>query len=620
MKFKRRHLAAIHDIFMAALSFPLAMYLRLGERCDLFSSQLIIYTLLFSAVVSVVFYGFKLYNNIWGYASLKDLFTIFKAASVSMLTFFIMLFLIYRLENIPRSVFIINWLLLLVLLGGPRFFYRLLKEQKNLLKEISQNQTTKQISVLLIGLNNNTELFLRDIFRSKFSQYHILGILDYDIWKIGSKIHNVKIIGSINEIETICTKLKNHHRYPLQKILLTEDYIDGNKIKEFLEIAHNHGMSLAKLPKLTDFKNSNLEKLEIKPLVIEDLLGRTQNVHEKGSLSQLITDKRILVTGCGGTIGGELSMQIAYYQPANLILIDICEYNLYEIEQKLHKHFPTLNKILIIADVCDEKAISKIFSQTNPEIVFHAAALKHVNIVEKNICKGVQTNVLGTKIIADACLKSASKMIMISTDKAVNPTNIMGASKRAAEIYLQMLNSKNNQQNFAIVRFGNVLGSSGSVIPLFNRQLQEGGPLTVTHPEMVRYFMTVREAVELVLLTATIEVSNKTAIFVLDMGKPVKIDLLARQMIQMAGLRPGIDIKIVYCGIRPGEKLYEELFYDHEKTIKTSYEKIMIAQSDQNLEISPLITQLIFACNNYDTKQTISLLQQIVPEYKALQN
>jgi O-antigen biosynthesis protein WbqV len=313
-------------------------------------------------------------------------------------------------------------------------------------------------------------------------------------------------------------------------------------------------------------------------------------------------------------------MQIASYQPAKLILIDICEYNLYEIEQKLNKNFASLDKVLIIADICDEVAISKIFNQNHPEIVFHAAALKHVNIVEKNICQGVQTNVLGTKIIADACVKEQSKMIMISTDKAVNPTNVMGASKRAAEIYLQMLNAKNKQQNFAIVRFGNVLGSSGSVIPLFNRQLQEGGPLSVTHPEMVRYFMTVREAVELVLLTTTIEVNNKTAIFVLDMGKPIKIDLLAKQMIQMAGLRPGIDIKIVYCGIRPGEKLYEELFYDKETIIKTAYEKIMLAQVEQHLDIDSQILELASCCNNYDTKKTISLLEKIVPEYKSLQN
>ncbi len=611
--FRRSYIAAIHDIMMAAISFPLSIYLRLGEL-SVFNNNLLFQTLVFSIISSFIFFTFKLYNNLWGYASLKDLSAISKSVTISILLFFIILFFINRLENIPRSLFIINWLLLLFLLGGPRFIYRYVRERKNWLNELLGHIDHNKISVLLIGLNNNTELFIREIARAKNSNYKIVGIIDDNLSRVGSKIHNVKILGATKHIDYIYHKLKHKNQTP-QKLLITEDFIEQDKIKELLHIADELGMSLAKLPRLTDFKDDNLETIVIKHLVIEDLLGRSQNIHNKHNISEIFSGKRILITGCGGSIGRELTRQIAEQNPSMLILVDICEYNLYEINNEISTNFPHLSKKVIIADIRNENLIAKIFNEIKPELVFHAAALKHVPLVEENICEAIATNLFGTKIITDQSIKHQAKMVMISTDKAVNPTNIMGATKRAAEIYIQSV-SKDNQ--VSMVRFGNVLGSSGSVIPLFEQQLKKGGPLTVTHPDMVRYFMTIREAVELVLQSSAIKLDDRGRIFVLDMGSPVKINDLAKQMIQMAGFRVDIDIKIEYSGIRAGEKLFEELSSKDEELIKTNHEAIMLVKNLNDSDcINLLMNDISQACNNYNVKESISLLQRIVPEYKT---
>jgi O-antigen biosynthesis protein WbqV len=600
---------------MVAASFIISLHLRLGDNFIIFYPNLANNLIIFTGLAVIIFFIMKIHCGMWRYTSLQDLISLAKAITILLGCYFFAIFLVNRLQFMPRSLFIINWMVLLFLLGGPRILYRMLREKQLSLKIFDTNNE-KQISILIVGLNNNTEFFLRELTRRKHSDYNVVGIVDENTKRIGSKIHNVTIFGNFNSITDIYSQLKKQGKTP-QKLLITADHIEGTIARKLLNIADSLGMSLARLPRITDFKYND-EKFELQPVIIDDLLGRAQNTHNNQDISAYINKKNIIITGCGGTIGSELTRQIASYTPSLLILIDACEYNLYSIDKELELNFPSIQKKAILADIRNSNSIDKIFSMYKAELLFHAAALKHVPLMEENACEAVLTNLIGTKIIADACIKyNIEKMVMISTDKAVNPTNIMGATKRAAESYIQALGQSNDNTNFATVRFGNVLGSSGSVIPLFEKQLKSGGPLTITHPDIERYFMTVREAVELVLQAATIQFDSRSAIFVLDMGEPMKIKDLAIQMIKMAGLRPEIDIKIIYTGLRAGEKLYEELFYSDEQFIKTTYSSVLLAKPkmiDIN-QIENLIAQANIACQAYDYDIAVRLLKEIVPEF-----
>ncbi|MDB2415436.1 polysaccharide biosynthesis protein, partial [Rickettsiales bacterium] len=393
---------------------------------------------------------------------------------------------------------------------------------------------------------------------------------------------------------------------------------DGKVIKSLLKIADNLGISLAKLPRLSELK-SNIDQLEIKPIVIDDVLGRKAKTPNLGRREELIKGKRILVTGAGGTIGSELVRQIAQNNPAQICLFELSEHNLYQIDKELEEKFPNINRSAVIGDIRDLSQLDRVFKNHKPEIVFHAAALKHVPLVEENLTEAVNTNIIGTKNVADICIKhKTSKMTMISTDKAVKPTSLMGVTKRIAEFYIQTVGKDSKSTNFAIVRFGNVLGSSGSVIPLFERQLKQGGPLTVTHPQMTRFFMTISEAVELVLQASTLPCEGEnTSLFVLDMGEPISINDLAIQIIELAGLEPEKDIKIEYTGVRPGEKLYEELFYPHEQQQSTLYEGIFhaIATPINGKEFLTNLKKIITTCKNGSDDDVKEQLLKIVPEY-----
>jgi O-antigen biosynthesis protein WbqV len=370
--------------------------------------------------------------------------------------------------------------------------------------------------------------------------------------------------------------------------------------------------------------------VQVRPIAIEDVLGRAQHVLDRASMQTLIKGKRVLVTGAGGTIGGELTRQLARFQPSHLSLLDASEYALYAIDLEIGETYPNLDRSSIIADVRDAERITQIMKTETPELVFHAAALKHVPIVEAHPSEGIRTNILGTKTVADCCRAAkVAAMILISTDKAVNPTSVMGASKRIAETYCQALDIEENSRTdgtgagtrFITVRFGNVLGSTGSVVPLFQRQLASGGPLTVTHPDMKRYFMTVREAVELVLEASVLGTRNAREpgkIYVLDMGEPIKIIDLARQMILLAGKKPEVDIRIEITGLRPGEKLYEEILHDSEPPEKTEYAGILLA-APRTAELTPLtetIEALVAAARQGDDTAIIDLLRSHVPEYQ----
>lgn len=630
-KFDRsfRNIVAIaHDAFMAALSFILSVYIRLSdEQLSESLPYLLTSASIFTVVCVTVFMFNRLYRGSWRYASMHDLIAITKSVTTSIVIFFIVMFLFNRLIGIPRSVLFINWMLLLILLGGSRFLYRAFREHSlNFKFALPQ---VKKISILLIGAGDAAEQFIRNSQRDRLAPYEIVGLVDDDPRQKGSTIHGVRIYGDTSIIPVVIKKLARKGYRP-QKLVVSDESLSSMNMNNLLDMADEMGIPLARLPKLSEFKQGITENVDIKPIAVEDLLGRPQHVLNRKAMRELVEGKIVLITGAGGTIGGELARQISSCNPKKLNILELNEFNMYQIDRELRSEFPNLSLNCILGDVRDEAHVNNIFEQEQPELVFHAAAVKHVPIAEYNIEETVLTNVFGSCNIAEACLKhKVQAMVMISTDKAVNPTNVMGASKRLAEGFCQALGrheqeKKNSEKTtkFITVRFGNVLGSTGSVVPLFKEQLAKGGPITVTDPEMTRYFMTVREAVELVLQASVLgcAMQNKQEyIFVLDMGKPVKILDLALQMIRLAGLKPYSDIDIVFTGLRAGEKLYEELFHTAENIVKTEHESIFLA-SPRETDIETLrqsFVPLYEACKQRSAKIVLESLKELVPEFKV---
>ncbi len=605
---------------MAAVSFPLSLYLRVGNDFPYVAwSFLFEGTLMFTAVAAGVFGFAGLYRGIWRYASVRDLLAIGRAVSLVILIFLPLLFLLTRFQDVPRSLPLINWFVLLVLLGGPRFLYRLFKDRR--LEHVLEAGGSSRVPVLLIGAGDQAELFIREQARNRDAAYRVVGAVDESGGRVGREIHGVPVLGRLEDIEGIIADQLDTKPH---RMILTKERIDGGTVRDLLTLADAHGMTLARLPRLAELRDGIGDRLEIKPVAVEDLLGRPRTVLDRGAMRALISGRRVLITGAGGTIGSELARQIADIGPSALILLDHSEYLLYEIDMALAEAHPALDRVPVLGDVRDRGRIDDVMAREKPELVFHAAALKHVPMVERNPNEGVLTNVIGGRNVADACRAAGVElMVQISTDKAVNPANVMGATKRLAEGYCQALDMAGRaagETRFAIVRFGNVLGSTGSVVPLFQRQLAEGGPLTVTDPDMTRYFMTVREAVELVLQASALGHSQSESeghIFVLDMGKPVRILDLARQIIRLAGLQPEFDIPIEIIGPRPGEKIHEALLHDAEKPVPTSCEGLMLAR--------PRIFDLATMANTFDeleqsararnTARTLALLHSLVPEF-----
>ena len=620
---KRSKIAFAHDVVMAAVSFPLSLVLRIGDGIHFYDPvNLILWTALFAAVAAAVFWSMRLYSGVWRYASLNDLQAITRAVTLAILIFVPLLFFVTRLDFVPRSTPLINWFVLVGLLGGPRFIYRMFKDRR---AERSA-ETHRRVPVLLVGAGDGAEQFIRAINHNRDSAYQAVGLVDEKGSRVGRNIHGVHVLGNLDAVPVVMERLAREGKRP-ERLILTKDNIDGAVVRNLLDTAETLGVTLSRLPKLTDFKSGIADEgLDIRPIAIEDLLGRPQTVLDRPSMKAMISGRRVLVTGAGGTIGGELTRQIAAFGPDRLCLVDSSEYHLYEIDLELAEQHADVPRNAELADVRDAARIGRIMMEEAPEIVFHAAALKHVPMVESHPDEGVLTNVIGTRIVADACrANGVAAMVLISTDKAVNPSSIMGATKRIAECYAQALDivegGKPDGTRFVTVRFGNVLGSTGSVVPLFRRQLARGGPLTVTHPDMKRYFMTVREAVELVLEASVLGLRgarDSGKIYVLDMGEPVRIIDLARQMILLSGLRPDEDIAIEITGPRAGEKLYEELLYDSEPPVPTEYKGIMLAAprtADHALLVRAL-DELAAAARAGNTAETVAQLVRLVPEYQ----
>jgi len=620
----RGTIAYAHDIVMAAVAFAVSMYLRVGDFVLLYPSDLLLQgTFTFTIIAAIVFRLMGLYRGVWRYASLSDLLAITRATTLVILIFLAVMFMWTRLDGLPRSLPFINWFVLMALLGGPRFLYRLYRDRRIDLRRDDFGR--RRIPVLLVGSGDGAELFIRAVSRPRDGAYRVVGIVAERNSRVGRVIHGIEVVGTTDELAAVVGRLAERGKRP-QRVVLTDEHMEGARVRQLLDETHALGMTLARIPSLTDFKAGVEDKVEIKPIAVEDLLGRPQTPLDRDAMRGLVAGRRVLVTGAGGSIGSELVRQISGFGPAEVVLLDSSEYQLYQIDLEIAEKHPALARRAVIADVRDRARLDTLFAATRPELVFHAAALKHVPLVEINPFEGLMTNVIGTANVADACRAAGvAVMVLISSDKAVNPTNVMGATKRIAEQVCQSLDLRRDGADgtrFVTVRFGNVLGSTGSVVPLFQRQLAGGGPLTITHPEMTRYFMTIREAVELVLEASALGVTRAEhagRIFVLEMGQPVKILDLARQMIRLAGLKPDVDIKIEFVGLRPGEKLFEELFHSGEALVPTEYPGVMAAapRTADADEIRRALKALAEACARADADTMGAIVRALVPEYRG---
>ena len=620
-RLNRARIALAHDTLMATLSLPLALFLRLGDDFwRIMNSEIALANAGFSAIAVSTFTLAKMYKGIWRYASINDLLIITKAVTLAILIFFSILFVLTRLENIPRSAPLIQWFLLMALLGGPRFFYRLIKDRH--LGHTLNKTSHRRVSVILIGADNAAETFIREQARDRFSAYHIIGVIDQDSGRVGREIHGIPVLAELNGVEGVLEKYSNEG---LQRLILTNRDLAGETVRELLAVAERHGVTMARLPRLSELQTDIDENEKIRPIDLGDLLGRPQTVLDRHAVENLIAGKKVLITGAGGTIGRELVRQISDQNPGHITLLDNAEYNLYQIDMELSERHNGLSREAILGSVRDQNKMEAVISQLRPALVFHAAALKHVPMVEANPLEGVLTNTIGSQVVAEACRKAkVGVMVLISTDKAVNPTNIMGVTKRLAESYCQSLDVAERPKGgtrYVTVRFGNVLGSTGSVVPLFQNQLAKGGPLTVTHKDITLYFMTTGEAVELVLQASakgSIDVEAGGKIFVLDMGAPVRIYDLAEQMIRLSGQKPEEDVKIDIVGLRPGEKLHEELLHESENLVMTSTPRLFLAAptiKNLNSLKKSFSTMTAFARAG-NLSETLNQLIKLVPEYK----
>ncbi len=615
-KYLRNLLTLTHDTLAAGLSFMVALYLRWSDAMWVHAADYVWPGMLLCAAITLgMVLLTRLYRRLWRYVSLKDLFTIGKITIAALGCFYGLLFLTMRLELLPRSVPLLHAMVLVTLLAAPRVLIRAFHEKRLALPH------ERQIPVLLIGATADAELFIRESLRSPSFSYRVVGVVATTPEHAGRNINHVRVYGTTEELSTVLRKLRRKDEAP-QRMVLTDPLLEGGQVRTLLEIAEREGVPLARMPRLANLAQGDGDKFDIKPVAVEDILGRPQARLDWEAMRAMVMDKTVLITGAGGSIGSELVRQVTGFHPRALILVDNGEYNLYEIDREVHEHAADLPRKAVLGDVREGPSMRRLFSRHRPDIVFHAAALKHVPLCETNPEEAVLSNALGTRIIADACVEAeVPLMVQVSTDKAVNPTNIMGACKRIGETYCQALGQSGAATRFITVRFGNVLGSTGSVVPLFQRQLEGGGPLTVTHKDMTRYFMTIREAVQLIIQAAVLGLEQRqqaAPIYVLEMGEPVRIEDLALQMIRLAGLRPYEDIAISYTGLRPGEKLHEELFYDSEPLIETDHTAIKLAQA-REIALAPLREQLDAlqkSAREGNRRQLMQQLQTLVPEYR----
>ena len=588
-------------LFSIIFSFYVRFEFTLAEEYKILLKSVIPLILFIRAVH---FISFRTYAGLIRYTSTKDAERIFIVTSVSTLVLFAINFINYFSNNkfiIPNSILLIDYFLTIILMVGSRLFYKAVYYT-------IRNTDLNGEKILIVGVEQFAAAVKRAIDRESLSGIQIVGFIDPYNQQEGNKIENIEIY-NINRIEYLIQK------YDVSKVILASKNLDPNRKNRIIEKCLSLNVNVQTIPDANTWINGELNVKQIKNIKIEDLLERPPIVLDKKRIQDYIKGKVVLVTGAAGSIGSEMVRQITRFHPKKVILFDIAETPLYDLELELKECLQFFDFETVIGSVTNEYRVNKLFEVFHPQVVFHAAAYKHVPMMENNPTEAVFNNVAGTKLVADISIKfRVEKFVMISTDKAVNPTNIMGASKRIAEIYTQSLNYT-SRTKFITTRFGNVLGSNGSVIPRFKKQIENGGPITITHPDIIRYFMTIPEACQLVLEAGAMGQGGE--IFIFDMGKPVKILDLAKKMIKLSGLTYGKDIQINFTGLRPGEKLYEELLNNKENTIPTYHPKIMIAKVNQykQEEVLPKVMELINLLPGHNNFTIVSLMKDIVPEF-----
>ena len=611
MKFVRVAALVLLDVILIILSMLLALWSRMDFSFtalmrESFFGDLMLYALTLAAFSLLVFIPMKLYNSLWAFAGVEELLRI--VAAVCIISVVQMIAIGYDFLPFPRSFPILNGMYLVMTISVSRFSYRVIR---SLLHHMREDKNSKR--TMLIGAGEAGALVLREFQKSVHSYNRVVCIIDDDLGKQGKYVHNVKVAGNRHQIPQLVKE------YRIEEIVFAIPTAGVKERKEILDICQKTGCKLKILPGVYQLANGEVNIQKLRNVDVLDLLGRDSVQVDISQISDYIRGKRVLVTGGGGSIGSELCRQIAKLQPKTLVIFDIYENNAYEIQQELRRAYPELDLQAQIGSVRDERRVDLLFRTFKPEIVFHAAAHKHVPLMEDSPNEAIKNNVFGTYHVAEAANRfGTNTFVLISTDKAVNPTNIMGASKRICEMIVQTM-AEHSDTRFVAVRFGNVLGSNGSVIPLFRKQIEEGGPVTVTHPDIIRYFMTIPEAVSLVLQAGAY--ANRGEIFVLDMGEPVRIDDLARNLIRLSGFEPDVDIEVKYTGLRPGEKLYEEMLMSEEGLRSTANNLIHIGsplEIDEQRFLQQL-QDLQIACNdNFDDIR--KLVSAIVPTYKIPQN
>jgi len=566
----RTFFALLHDIAAAIIAWVSAYLLRFNFSIPEEFTASMLHSL--SWVVSLqalVFISLGLYRGVWRFASVSDLKRIFLAIASATALIIAALFMLQTGIVIPRSVIILDPLLLILMMGGSRFAYRAWKEHQLYGITLKQGRP-----VIVLGAGEAAVALVKDLTRSP--QWQVVGLLDDDSSMLGREIFGVKVHGVINDLGAVSQRLNVDH------VIVAMPSAHHQKRRQAIELANQLGLEVLTVPAIDDLISGKVSVSQIRKVDVEDLLGRDAVSLDNSGLTKLIDHQTVLVSGAGGSIGSELCRQIVKFKPGILICLDISEFSLYQLEQELTSQQLSTRLVYVTTDVKNKARVASLLAQYKPSVVFHAAAYKHVPMMETaNVWEALSNNVIGTHTLAQACKEAGvSKFVLISTDKAVNPTNVMGASKRLAEMVCQGLQDNLAEDadgtRFVIVRFGNVLGSSGSVIPKFREQIAKGGPVTITHPEITRYFMSIPEAAQLVMQAGLMGSGGE--IFVLDMGEPVKIAALAADMIRLSGLQPD-EIKIEYVGLRPGEKLYEELLADDEHTMPTPHLKLRIAKA-----------------------------------------
>jgi FlaA1/EpsC-like NDP-sugar epimerase len=599
----KRLFVFIHDIAWVAVAVLASYWLRLNFAPI---SKVLLPGIMELVVVATIlhaatFWIFGCYRGLWRFASIPDLLRLVKAVLVGAVATTIVCFMIGRLQAIPRSVLVLYPLLLIGVLSAARVSYRAFRDKS--FKQDHENGTR----VLLVGAGRAGEMLIRDMER--YPQFIPVAFIDDNPAKQGQEVRGVRIRGTVNDIADLLEEQL------IDIVLVTMPSAPRSVLDKIVQICAERGIKCRTLPSLAELADGRIEVSRLRPVTVEDLLGREPVELDQQAVASFLSGKRVLVTGGGGSIGSELCRQILRHEPGLLIVVDNSEYNLYSIDQDLSNSYPAMMFNSVLGDVRDADVIDSVFHQFKPQVVFHAAAYKHVPMVEDNIIEGIRNNVFGTRIVADAAKNhGVDTFVLISTDKTVNPTNVMGTTKRVAELYCQALN-ESSSTHFITTRFGNVLASAGSVVPLFERQIAAGGPVTVTHPDITRYFMTIPEAASLILQAGAIGKGGE--IFVLDMGEPVRIHDLAEKLIRLSGLQPGRDIEIKYTGLRPGEKLHEELFYAQEELRHTVHPKVMLAscRAMESAQVFVGLTQLSSAMSAKDQDQALAELKSMVPEF-----